>query len=197
MSMANQTDADIVRGCLEENPLAWKYFFERFGSLIYSSITKVLGQYRVSNKKDLRDDIYQHISLHLWQQRALKQPIVQTNLKGYLAALTTSRSVDFLRTRRSYGKTHNIPKPQNILGPMEAAKRNEMESLVHHELSRLTQKEAYIMRLNSKHEMTHQQISKLLMIPIDTVSTVIRRARLKIKKSLERKGFSKHSFFGG
>lgn len=199
----NWTDDELITACIRGDIRAWNEFVSRFGKLAYGTAYRVLSRYGLSQRHDLLDDIYQHVFTECWEKKRLESLRKPHRLRSLIVSLTVSRSVDTLRgvfrsMRRSPAEGVSLEDVQTSSGqmasaetdPASEARRHEIETVIDSELKDLPAKEALILRMNVQYELTHQEISELLGIPKDTVSTVIRRARHRIKDSLERKGLA-------
>jgi len=111
-------------------------------------------------------------------------------------SMAAARTIDALRSvgrngRREVGGEDIVEyRPDESAGPGELARQSEIGALLEGEIASLPSKESYILRLSVEHDLTHAQISELMDIPRDTVSSSIRRSKEKIREALRTKGIS-------
>ena len=195
------TDSELVEACIRGDAEAWSEFVARFGRVVYGTAAAVLTRHGLGQRRDLADDIYQEVFSDFWEKKRLELIRDRARVKPFVAAVAVSHAVDALRRiRRSRERgaeetngngasavdTAGAPGPD----PAEAARRSEIQSVMDGVFSGLTAKESTIMRLTLDEELSHAEIGELLNIPKDTVSTVARRTREKIRQILEEKGIS-------
>lgn len=193
-----RSDDEIIAACAAgcSDP-AWREFIRRFGRLIYGAIYGVLNRYGFSRRHDLADDVYQQVLLEFWEKKRLAALRDRERLRPFLIAAAVSRTVDAIRLTTRVSDRNNKaasfadagPARSISDGPRRAAEKNETQKIVEEELSQLTAKEGLVMRLTFQEEFTHRETADLLGLPVDTVSTLVRRTRDKIKTSLVQKGF--------
>jgi RNA polymerase sigma factor (sigma-70 family) len=75
-------------------------------------------------------------------------------------------------------------------GPDEAAQNRESDAIVAGVLGTLAPRERAFVEMHYMDGRTHREISEILGVPQDTVSTVLRRTRDKLKDELLKKGLT-------
>lgn len=190
------TDAMLVQECLSGSQKAWQELIRRYGPSIYGATAAAFSRYGLASRRDLIDDVYQQVFTEIFEKNRLAGLRDGRAVRSFLTALAVSRSVDAMRT---------ISRKRNLVlgaAAAEAAeadpaadaaqelRHNELIGMVEREISSLTFKEAYILRLNAQEELTHEEISELLGIPKDTISTIVRRAKDRVREALRQKGIT-------
>ena len=192
------SDDELIAECIRENGRAWDEFVDRFGKLVYGTARTVLGRYGLRWRDDLADEIHQQVFVEFWEKKRLVHLRETRSLRPFLAAVTVSRSVDTLRTVLKTIK-RGLPEPENgssrldglespTKDPASASTGEEAMGIIEAEIEGLPAKEGHILKLSVLEGLTHQEIAELMGIPQNTVSTVIRRARQKVKEALQKKG---------
>jgi RNA polymerase sigma-70 factor (ECF subfamily) len=195
-----ESDESLAAACAAGNPKAWTALIDRFGGVVCGTIRNVLGRYGLAGRQELVDDICQRVFTDLWEKRRLEGLREKSLVRPLLVNLAVWRAVDGARDllkekgRTVAAETNGAPdvladRPAPGPDPRERARRRELEAIVERELEALPSREAYILRLSAREGLTHRQIAELLGMPRDTVSTVVRRARGRIRASLVEKGF--------
>ena len=76
--------------------------------------------------------------------------------------------------------------------PALLATYRERDAVIEEVLSELTRKERRCVEAHFMDGKTHSETGQLLRIPVDTVSTIIRRVREKIRSKFERRGLREY-----
>ena len=188
-------DPKLAGECLRDGPGAWEELIRRYGPTATASVRGAFMRYGTARIAEI-EEVVQKVFCELWEKRKLAALRDARQLGAYVASLAAARAVDAARVRcRSRGRLQSLGEPGESVAadghpnPRQAVLASEAREAIRRELEGLPYKESYILRLNVDEELTHQEIGRLLDIPQDTVSTVIRRAREKIRMSLELKGF--------
>ncbi len=191
-----RSEEDLVRDCKKGAPAAWEELIGRYGKSVYGTIYEVLRRYGSERRGDLADDVYQRVFTELWKEKRLGSLRETKFLKPFLVSAAVSRTVDALRasgrTARRFSDDEGAAEAaiSNDAGPDETAGSAEVSRIVAAEIEALPGKEAYILRLSAQHGLTHAQIADLTDVPRDTVSTVVRRAKEKVRDALKQKGIT-------
>lgn len=196
-------DLELITDCLNKKPEAWKTLVQRFSRAVYGTILQTLAKYGLGSRRDLADDIYQQVFIDLWEKERFKRLREPSLLKPYMVAITVSRAVDAVRL---YGKVTQplermdadaeLPAdgdhPAWVAQPVQAQKllSDEIGAQMKRELKALSHKEVTVLKLALEQGLSHRQIGELLSMPVDSVSTLVRRTKEKIRTALQKQGFN-------
>jgi len=72
--------------------------------------------------------------------------------------------------------------------PYDALVDNELAAFINEFIKRLPQRERMILTLNFFYGKKHREITQMLKIPANTVSTIIKRTKDLLRKELNKKG---------
>ena len=160
--MAELSDKDIVKKIKNGEIDYYSYIVKKYTSLIYKHINKKLF------KKDEVDDLVQNIFISFYkviekfdEKRPIKPylfKIVQNELKMYF---------------RSYKK--NLPLDERIIS------NDKQEELKIEDIKLLNSQEKVIFK-NIGEGYSYKEISKIVKKPINTIKSIVRRGRIKLKK---------------
>ena len=182
-------EVELLKRCLDNDKKAWGLFVEKYSNLVYWAIRKRLScsafQY---NQSDI-DDFFQEVFVAILEGQKLAQIRDVKFIPGWLAMFASNKTVDFMRQKarlnESLGLNEAIFKDS---GEDDDLLSRDMVSLVKEVINSLSDKERIIISLNLLEGKKHQEICKMLNIPINTVSTIISRTKQKLAKSLEKMG---------
>ena len=189
------SDHDLIVGCIEGKRDSWDTFAERFSRLIYWGIFKTLEGTAFQDSTDLCNEIFQEIFTQLVERDELKRLRELTSIRKFLSVMSCRATLDKLKVLRRHEKSH-VDMEKVILeeesgegSVMEVtAVVREREIIVGAVLESLSPKERACVEFYYLDGKTHRHIGEVLGMPQDTVSSVIRRAKEKLKLRLADKG---------
>lgn len=181
-------DRDLLRRCLAHEPGSWNDFVDRFLSLIYHTIgyTAHLRSARLG-PEDV-EDIAAEVLLQIVADnfKVLRDFRKQSSLATYLTVITRRICVHELVRRQKVRDA--IKRGDSRLAhpePEGPAEQKGVESLEEVEklLRRLRdRKEREIVRLYYLEGRTYEEISTETDVPVNTVGTILSRARKKLRE---------------
>ena len=187
-------DRDLLRRCLAREPGSWNDFVDRFLSLIYHAIgyTAHLRSVRL-NPEDV-EDIAAEVLLQIVANnfKVLREFRKESSLATYLTVITRRICIHELIRRQKVmdaikrGEART-PEPDPDDAP---AAQKGMESLEEVEklLRRLSGKEREIVRLYYLEGRTYEEISTETEVPVNTIGTILSRARKKLRETAKASG---------
>ena len=199
MTGAILTDEALLDACQKGDARAWEEFVSRFSRLIYWSIRRTLQDTPGGVREDLVADIFQDVFRKIFEKRSFEVLESAAHIKKYLVVVSAHAARDRIKSRRradaknvpledTFADAGVLPDGLSAAGPAEEAMQNEKNTLIAEVMSSLGEKERACLEFAVEEGMTHQAIGLLLGIPQDTVSSIIRRAKDKIKEKLIKKG---------
>lgn len=192
---------ELVNRCIDKDKFAWNEFVLRFKAIAEKSVRLRLNRHNFPHTIEDIKDITQSIFLDIWEGNKLELVKDQEKITGWIVIVAQNAAVDFIR------KTRNLTRRSPVVLNEEGvefditdtltAKSNPVDELSTLELAdtldtlinALEPRDRLILKLNLLHSQSHKEIADLLKLPQNTVSTIIRRSLLKLKESLERRGY--------
>lgn len=164
----------------DERVLAEAY--RRFGPLVYTLALRTLGE------RAAADDVTQEVFIRAWKSRARYRPEA-ARLPAWLIGITRNAISDAISSRYRQrdleeAAVHLVSDPTanpSVKDVEAVADRITLEE----ELERLGDPQAAIMRLAFYEDLTHDQISSRLNLPLGTVKSHIRRSLTRLRARLE------------
>jgi len=172
-----ELDAAFSRG--EEPALAEAY--RQFAPLVHTLAARSLGQ------RDSADDVTQEVFIRAWRSRSTFDPS-KARLPAWIVGITRNAIADAqsssVREQRNVqaARLASHPDPADP-GPDADLLADRL--LLDDELERLGEPQGSIMRLAFFDDLTHDQISRRLELPLGTVKSHIRRSLQHLKRRLE------------
>jgi len=170
---------------------AWAQFVERFSQLIFWAIRHRLksANYRY-NQQDI-EDIFQDVFVLLWEKDKLRQIKNRENPSGWLAMVAANCTHNFFRNKReAWVRTEALPEDiaSSDCATAGFINQEKLNSILEEAFNLLPARETIILKLCYLYDKTHQEIGEILKMPVNTVSSIIKRTRERLKEKLETEG---------
>ena len=180
---------ELISRCLKKEKKAWDIFVQKYSKLIYWAIRRRLASSAFNSNQDDIDGIFQEVFLAILEGDKLRQLKDAQTIPGWLVIIASNKALDFMR--------HRIREDRRLVPDLPVLKDDKFKQELQHRdlrdlisaaINNLSPKEKIIISLNLIENRTHQEISEIVGISINTVSTTIARSKEKLKKELQRKG---------
>jgi len=184
-------DQELISACLSGRKDAWDAFVDRFSRLIYWGIRRTLAGTPFVERVDLCGEIFQELFERLVAKDELARLRDAQSVRKFLSVMACRETLDKIKMlsrlekRQVSGEFLSAP-----ADPSGTAHGREVNDAVAEVLDDLTPKERACVELCLLDGKTHREAGETLGLPADTVSTVIRRAKEKLKAKLTDKGFT-------
>jgi len=180
-------ESQLINSCLKKDKRAWDMFVQKYSRLIYWAIKKRFSGSNFSFNQDDVDCIFQETFLLILQGGKLFQLKDIKTISGWLAMIAANKTVDFMRKKIKEDKklVVNMIEIKDEKSEQELYDRDIL-NLVSNFINVLPAKQKVVIFLNIVEGRTHREISKIINIPMNTVSTIIVRAKQKIKKEFNK-----------
>jgi RNA polymerase sigma factor (sigma-70 family) len=189
-SASSKVDLTIVHRAIGGDQKAFAELFQKYEQPLYFHILKIVRD------REIIEDMLQEIFLKAFDNIASYNP--DYAFSTWLYRITTNHSIDYLRKKRL--KTMSLDEPvQTKDGVMsiEVADddshtddkiiRDQRAKILTEALDSLPDKYKEIIRMRHMDELSYQEISELLDLPLGTVKAHIFRARELLYKYLKDK----------
>jgi RNA polymerase sigma-70 factor, ECF subfamily len=164
--MSDLSDKDIIKKIKNGKIDQYSYIVKKYTTLIYRHIKRKLF------KKDETDDLVQNVFISFY--KAIEKFDEEKPIKPYLFQIVQNELKMYFR---SYKK--NLPLDERIIG------EDKQEELKIDDFIFLNSQEKEIFQHISE-GYSYQEIAKIFKKPLNTIKSIIRRGRLKIKKNYEK-----------
>ena len=197
-----RTLKELVAKCLQKDKPAWSEFVLRFRPLVERAVRARLHRHNFSHTIEDIKDITQGIFLDIWKNNKLALVKDEDRISGWLAIVSQNAAIDFIRSHAKFnrqdsfffndeGASHEIiPLLASAADPLKELIQDDFSLAVEKLIESLEPRERLILRLNLQHNKTHREIAKFMKIPINTVSSILRRTMLHFREVLRKHGHS-------
>ncbi len=197
------SDEALIAGCLERRKDSWDIFVERFSRLIHWSIRKTLEDSSFKGRSDLHQEIFQELFVKLLEKNELEKLRSAESVRKFLSVMSCHLAVDrlkslgrsekkvvgdFLAGPDVEGSDSNQWIEDKSLDPATKAADEERGFLISETLRELSSKERLCVEWHYLEGKTHKEISEILGMPQENISSAIRRIRERLKKLFTEKG---------
>jgi RNA polymerase sigma-70 factor (ECF subfamily) len=184
-------DRKLIEGCLSGRKDSWDAFVDRFSKLIYWGIRRTLEGTPFRERTDLCGEIFQELFERLVEKDRLSQLRDAQSVRKFLSVMACRHTLDKIkglsRLEKKQGPDEGLGLPSD---PSGAAHGREVNEAVAEVLEELSAKERACIELCLFDGKTHREAAEALGLAPDTVSTVIRRAKDKLRAKLTDKGIT-------
>lgn len=179
-SVSEQLTTDLGRRLAAGDESALAEAYQRWSALVYTIALKSVG-----NAEDAAD-ITQAVFVSAWRGRASFNPEAGA-VPSWLVGITRRRVVDHFRAR---SRVREISVEYTPESPDKTSLSQRTDQVIDRvvladEIAELGPPADQIIRLAFYSDLTHQQISAQLNMPLGTVKTHIRRALVRMRTRLE------------
>ena len=184
---------ELLKACSGGDEKAWADFVEEFTPLIRWAIKR-----KISRSFDFVDDgdisdIFQMTFAHIWSNNRLTSLKNPGSISAYLTIIAQNLTIDFFRKKkrlmRLKSRKLTEENPCMASNPRTESYNRQIEEDIQEQINGLPLKERRIMELDIFYDLKHREISEMMEISINTVSTVIARARESLKEKLKERGY--------
>ncbi len=176
------SDAEISRGCRQNNPWAWLQLVRGYTPLVYRIAFRILKDQ--SAAEDATQEVF--ITVH----RAIERHDPSRPLAPWLARITYNgclKRLDKIK-RQSEMELDNEQNKRNAAyhdeSPEHHVYQKQMAQHIDHAMDRLSAQDRGLIVMRYREGFTDSEISQATRMPVGTVKTRLHRARAKLKKRL-------------
>jgi RNA polymerase sigma-70 factor (ECF subfamily) len=190
-----ETDAALVRACLDGAPGAFERLVERHRRVVYHAIRAALARTGARGDADLCDEAFVRVfsALAAARMKALRRFEGRSRLSTFLVVVARRVALRVFSEARPR-LPGAVPErrgddPVDLApGPSERAEREEARALVREVVGLLPPRDALAIRLFYEHDLGHREIGAVLGVPVTHVGQILARAREKLRAPLVRAG---------
>ena len=178
-------DSGLVERCVLKDTSAWSSLIEKYSGLIKNAIYNRARKYGVSLPHHDIEDIMQDILTGMWKSDKLSTIKNRKDISCWLAIVSGNAAAQHL-SDRDLTEALSEEETDYVDTPPEAPLSEETVSEIDEAIEKLPPRERLIIQLHIVHDKKYREIADMLDIPEGTVSSYIKRAKARLKKSLKK-----------
>lgn len=184
--MAELTDDDLVAMYRDGDVDAFDALFDRYSGTVYNFARVMLGN------ADGAEDVMQETFMAITRTARSYEP--RGRFRSWLLRVVRNRCLNRLQAqsvrRRVLAESGlgTIELPSREPTPADRAAATEELALVERRIAELPERQREALCLYAYEQMTYRDIAQVLELPINTVKTLIHRARAALASALAREG---------
>ncbi len=171
--MKSSSDEQLVQEVQQGNIPAFEALVNKYQHKLISFVVSVVRDHHAAQ------DIVQETFIHLY--KTIERVHTDQKFSSYLYAIARNQAISFLRKR----KTHvDISQAEDIAGedsPELYAQQRDEQDRVESALAQIDKKYRKVLTLYYYDNLSYEEISKVLHLPVNTIRTHLRRAKAALK----------------
>lgn len=183
------TETELIRGLKNADEAAFRYLVETYKDRVYNTVISI-----VQNPEDA-EDVTQEVFIQVY--RSVGTFKGESKISTWLYRIATTRSLDLLRSRKSKKRFGFI---QRLFGegnepvfeipdynhPGIALDRKENAARLFKAIRQLPENQKIAFTLHKMEDLSYHEISEVMKTTVPAVESLLHRARLNLRKMLEK-----------
>ncbi len=176
------TDADISRGCRQNNPSAWRHLVRTYTPLVYRLSLRMLRDRQEAEdaSQEVFMNVYRSITSHD-PTRPLAPWLARITYHSCLKRLSKIKSI--VERERELNE-RDLPDEDRPITPESNMDSRQMSERVLRALDRLPAQDRALVMMRYREGFSDSEIAESTNMPVGTVKTRLHRARGRLKKWL-------------
>ncbi len=189
MSTEKPTDEQLIREFQAGSSAAFDEIVRRYRNPLFSFI------YRILNDPAFTEDLLQETFIRVWTNRDSYREVARFSTWIYTIAGNLAKSELRRQKIRRWTSLGGASSSEADERPLEVAdessdphrdyERRNIQQRVDHEVAKLPIVFREVIILRDVQELSYEEISEILKIPLGTVKSRVNRARLRLQKRLK------------
>ncbi len=192
---------ELVDRCIAKDKAAWSEFVSRLRPLVERCVRIRLSRHNFSHTIEDVKDIVQGVFLDIWEKNNLELVKDQDKISGWLSVVSQNAAISFIRSQAKFSRQRSVCADEeggvNDILDILPSETDLSRELVKDDLAQAVDKliaileprEKLVLKLNIQHHQTHKEIADFLNIPLNTVSSILRRTIISLREDLKKKGY--------
>jgi RNA polymerase sigma-70 factor (ECF subfamily) len=175
------TEEELVLALKERNEQAFGFLYDNYSGALYSIIKQI-----VAESSELADDVLQEVFVNIWRKIDSYDPS-KGRLFTWMLNIARNASIDLLRSKGYQNTRKNQGFTENVYSEMasQTIQPNVDNIGLRKVLEKLKPEQRVLLELAYFKGFTHEEIARMLTIPLGTVKTRIRSALSQLREYLQ------------
>ena len=177
--MSNNTrysEQELVSQLLQQNDQAFSYLYDNYSPALFGVINQIISN------KEIAADVLQDVFVNIWKKIGLYDD-TKGRLFTWMLNIARNAAIDKLRSRSYQDSLKNQPLAENVntITANSAANPLQNDIGLRKQVGKLKEEYRVLIDLSYYQGFTHEEISKILNLPLGTVKTRIRSALTQLR----------------
>ncbi|MBD0332770.1 MAG: sigma-70 family RNA polymerase sigma factor [Chitinophagaceae bacterium] len=179
-AVTTYTTEQLIEQLKAKDEHAFRYLYDHYSKALFNIIL------RITPEKDIAEDILQEGFLKIWQNLTSYDETKGRLFTWMLSivrnlAIDRTRSKDFKKQYKTVGITENVYTNEKVVNS------NIADYGFNALINKLSEESRKLLELSFYQGYTHEEISKMMNIPLGTVKTRIRTTIIELRKLMNDK----------
>lgn len=184
-------ERELVRRLARGESRAWEQFLDQYGPTLAEAARFTLHRVLGTVRPEEVDTVVQSVLLALCDKGFHRLRLFQgrSSLKTWLTSVTCRFALNYIRTEKRKGSLRLAPLDPDpaIPAASDPGPPPELEDL-RGAIRRLSPRERLVLRLFHLDGLSYREIAAILRVPVNSVSSLLSRARQSLRKLAETSG---------
>jgi len=170
------SEPELVSQLLQQNEQAFSYLYDNYSPALFGVISQIISN------KEAAEDVLQDVFVNIWKKIGLYDD-AKGRLFTWMLNIARNAAIDRLRSRSYQESLKNQPLPENVntITANSAVNPQQNDIGLKKQIGKLREEYRVLIDLSYYQGFTHEEISKILNLPLGTVKTRIRSALTQLR----------------
>lgn len=178
ISKATYSEQDLVTQLQERNEKAFSYLYDNYSGALYGIINSIVTD------KEIANDVLQNVFVNIWK-KIESYDASKGRLFTWMLNIARNASIDEIRSKGFRHSQQNQSLNENVDVPGASTEATIEDVGLKKVLSNLKSEWRILVDMSYFQGFTHEEISKILNIPLGTVKTRIRSALSQLRTMIQ------------
>lgn len=174
--IATYTEAELLQGLQAHDEQAYSYLYDHYSKALFAVIMPIVLQ------RDVAEDVLQEVFIKVWQN-IRSYDAGKGRLYTWMLNIARHHSIDRIRSKDFNNQVKTTDLPVNVYNKEDEANLINDVGLTK-TLSNLPGESRVLLELAYFQGHTHEEIARILDLPLGTIKTRIRNTIIKLRKIL-------------
>jgi RNA polymerase sigma-70 factor (ECF subfamily) len=174
------SEQELVALLQQHNEKAFGYLYDNYSGALYGIVNSIVTDRETAN------DVLQNVFVNIWRKIESYDPS-KGRLFTWMLNIARNASIDEIRSKGYKDARKNQPLPENVdINMAGVVSKPVIEDVgLRKVLTRLKNEHRTLIDLSYFQGYTHEEIAKMLNIPLGTVKTRIRSALIQLRTMIQ------------
>jgi len=177
-SKTTYSEPELVALLQQRNEKAFGYLYDNYSGALYGIVHSIVAD------KEIANDVLQNVFVNIWR-KIESYDATKGRLFTWMLNIARNAAIDELRSKgyRDSQKNQSLSENVDVAGAMTGPVINDVG--LRKVLNKLKEELRVLVDMSYFQGFTHEEISKILNIPLGTVKTRIRSALIQLRTMIQ------------